>query len=600
MKLKLLYKRYIRIIPGIRSYALAAALVFVLGMTVTIMSWYVDRQRIDTQKISRLNDQIAMVEGDIENRLTIYEQILRGIHGLYSASDSVDQASIRNFVRQYDLQSSYPGIQSIGVIEHVKAENLPQYLEKMRGEGYPNIAVTPAGERPDYALLTYAEPLTERGRASIGFDVLTDPTRASLAAQVRDTGDVSISNKLVLLSDRMSASSQAGFTMYTAIYNKNAVLNNEQARRDNLRGYVFAGYRAESFFKQTIKQNDFTAYKDVQIFDGKSTNPKDLLYQTADFSSFNQEDVSPAFESTNFNRTWTFRFAGPLGNASEDTQRSNMILIGGTTLSVAIAGFLFLIMLTRARAIVYAKQNEAQQSKDDLLSLASHQLRTPATAVKQYLGMILEGYTGKVNKNQLPAIEKAYLSNERQLDTINQILYVAKADAGRLSINRSEFDINALVKEIMLDVKDSLAENKQKVVLKASAKKLKIYADEASMRMVVENLISNASKYSYKGSKITIKTGKKSSGGVFVMVCDEGVGIAPDDFDKLFKKFSRIDNDLSLQVGGTGIGLYIDKVLIELHGGKIDIASEPGQGSTFTIWIPDRRKTDDNLTDEGG
>lgn len=600
MKLKVFYKRYIRIVPGIKSYALAATLVFVLGMTVTILSWYVDKQRIDTQKTSRLNDQAAMVESDIKNNLSRYEQILRGIRGLYSASDSVDQASIRNFVKQYDLQSSYPGIQSIGVVEYVKADGLPQYLDRMRAEGYPDIVVTPAGDRPDYALLTYGEPLSERGRASIGFDILTDSSRLSLAEQVRDSGEVGISKKLVLLSDKSSGANKPGFTMYAAIYNKNASLNNEQERRQNLKGYAFVGSRTESFFRQTISQADFAAYKDIQIFDGKSTNKDDLLYQSSDFNSVDVKSLSPVFETTNFNQDWTFRFASPIGSPSGDIQRSNTILIGGTTLSIAIAGFLFLIMLTRARAIVYAKQNEAQQAKDDLLSLASHQLRTPATAVKQYLGMILEGYMGRVNKKQLSALEKAYLSNERQLDTINQILYVAKADAGRLSINRNEFDINALIKEIILDVKDSLAENKQKIETEFSSEKLKIYADEASMRMVLENLISNASKYSYKGSTITIKTGHKNSHETFIMVCDEGVGIDPEDFDKLFKKFSRIDNDLSLQVGGSGIGLYIDKVLIELHGGKIDIASEPGQGSTFTIRIPTRRKAEGNLTDEGG
>ncbi len=211
--------------------------------------------------------------------------------------------------------------------------------------------------------------------------------------------------------------------------------------------------------------------------------------------------------------------------------------------------------------------------------------------------MILEGYTGKVSNKQLPALQKAYASNERQLDTINQILYVAKADAGRLSINRSFFDIHLLIDEIALDLGDMLAENNQTISIDRSTKKMKVYGDEASLRMVIENLASNASKYSYQGSNITIKTGIKDK-ELFISIIDEGVGIDSDDFDKLFKKFSRIDNDLSLQVGGSGIGLYIDKVLVELHGGRIVVTSKPGEGSAFTIYLPQINAN--NLTDGSG
>src|SRR5690606_6462202 len=146
----------------------------------------------------------------------------------------------------------------------------------------------------------------------------------------------------------------------------------------------------------------------------------------------------------------------------------------------------------------------------------------------------------------------------------------------------SYFDLNALIDEIALDLADTLEENEQSLIINHLDEKLQIYADQATIRMVIENLVSNAAKYSYSDSKITISTGIKGE-EVFIAVADQGVGIDQDDFDKLFKKFSRIENDLSLQVGGTGIGLYIDKVLIELHGGRIEVDSQSGKGSTFTV-----------------
>lgn len=590
-----LYKRYIRIVPGIRSYVLAASLVFLLGMIITLVSWYVDRQRVDTLKNSQLSDQVASVESDIKNRLVIYEQILRGISGLYNASDSVVQDDVRQFVQQYNLQDTYPGIQSIGYVEHVPAASLQAYTDRMRASGYPDLSVKPAGDRAEYGPLTVLLSLTgTTSNSLVGFDILTDPTRAKLAAQARDTGKAGISDKTRLLSADGRPNGQPGFTMYIATYAPGTKNATPEERRQNLRGYVFAGYRSSNFFSQAINATSNTAYRDMQVFDGATTNKDALLYETTDFNKFDKTSITKDFTINLYNRPWTIRFANPVSAGTQDTQRSNMILIGGTTLSFAIAGFLFLVMLTRARAIVYSKQNEAQQAKDDLLSLASHQLRTPATAVKQYLGMILEGYTGRISKKQLPALQKAYTSNERQLEIINQILYVAKADAGRLSINREEFDLNILVDEIVLDLGDMLDQNEQTIEIDRPSNKMKIFGDEASIRMVVENLISNASKYSYQGAKITVKIGTKNN-EVFVSIIDEGVGISADDHDKLFKKFSRIDNDLSLQVGGSGIGLYIDKVLVELHGGHIHVDSTVGQGSTFTVYLP--KENANNLTD---
>lgn len=588
-----LYKKHIRIIPGVRSYLLVAVFVLTLGILITVFSWYVDRQRIENQRKARLSEQASAVETGIRNQVSLYEQILRGASGLYEASDSVNREEWRRFVHQYDLEKSYPGLNRVGYVQQVPASSLDSYLAAVRSEGFPNFAVSPAGSRPEYALVTYLEPFNQAAASSLGFDILSDLDRRDAAYKARDSGGITISEKTILVSDR--GTRQPGYVMYIPIYNKNSQPSTLDERQANLRGYVSAGYRANTFFNKAIDQSKLTAYSAVQVFDGESLDGANLLYETPGFEDFEKEDLSEAFTMRVSDRDWTYRFAGQINTNNNDRQRSNMILIGGITISWAIAGFLFLVMLTRARAIVYAKQNEAQQAKDDLLSLASHQLRTPATAVKQYLGMILEGYTGEVDETQLPALQKAYSSNERQLDTINQILYVAKADAGRLSINRNHFDINYLIDEIALDLADILEENEQSLQIEHSRNRLNVYADEASLRMVIENLISNAAKYSYTDSTITVKTGVKDR-EVYISITDQGVGIARDDFDKLFKKFSRIENDLSLQVGGSGIGLYIDKVLIELHGGKIEVESELGKGSTFTIYLPQTGAN--NLTDE--
>lgn len=599
-RLTSIISRYLKHVPDIKSYAFAAFMVFLFGLIISIVAWRLDQQRIETQRDAALKEQVVSLENDISSRLTTYEQMLRGFRGFFAASPDIDQEAWQRYVTQYDYQRSYSGISGVGYAAYVDDSELPSYLAIMR-QSTPAFTISPAGNRDVYAPLTFSSGVSSNGvitqSQNLGFDIMTDPTRRQMIEKARDSGQTKLSEKVTLLGDRGTAN-QSSFIMYVANYGRNRP-QSVQERQATIEGFVFAGFRSTDFFDEVMDFAKPRDYQAIQVFDGSSTNMENLLYQSENFQDFSEGSRTQPFTMPAFDRSWTIRLAGGPTITQADSQRPILILTGGTLLSLAIATVLFLTMLTRARAIVYAKRDEAQQAKDDLLSLASHQLRTPATAVKQYLGMMLEGYTGKLSKRQLPALQKAYVSNERQLETINQILYVAKADAGRLSIHPHYFDLNLLIDEIADDVTDSLETKQQTLQIEPSRKKIKLFADEACIRMVVENLISNASKYSHANTTISVKTGKTDQ-KAWIRVSDQGVGIDKADFDKLFKKFSRIDNDLALHVDGSGIGLYIDKVLIELHGGTIEVSSELGKGSVFTIYLPLKAgtlKSNKNLTD---
>jgi len=199
--------------------------------------------------------------------------------------------------------------------------------------------------------------------------------------------------------------------------------------------------------------------------------------------------------------------------------------------------------------------------------------------------MILEGYLGKVSAEQLKALNRAYASNERQLELINQLLYITRADADRLILEKEEFDLNKLIAELISEFIECFKDLQQKIIFNPGDAKLLIFADKNSIRMVVENLLTNASKYTHKGGTISVRT-SQSKDSAIITVKDNGVGIRRRDMQKLFKKFVRIDNELSIQAGGSGIGLYLDKTLVDLHGGHIYVTSNLGKGSTFQIKIP--------------
>ena len=224
-------------------------------------------------------------------------------------------------------------------------------------------------------------------------------------------------------------------------------------------------------------------------------------------------------------------------------------------------------------------------AKDDFISLASHQLRTPATGVKQYIGMLLEGFSGELQPGQQALLHKAYESNERQLRIISDLLKVAQIDAGKIKPLKTVTNIEKMIRNIISEQESTLASRHQTINVSATTPRIRASIDSNLMRMVFENIISNASKYSHQNTAIDVNIDSDSK-CVSIQIADHGVGIEAADIPMLFEKFSRIDNDLSMHVGGSGLGLYWAKKIVDLHSGDISMQSEKGVGTIFTIKLP--------------
>lgn len=239
------------------------------------------------------------------------------------------------------------------------------------------------------------------------------------------------------------------------------------------------------------------------------------------------------------------------------------------------------LSLTRERE----KLLSLNASKDEFISLASHQLRTPATVVKQYLNMILDGFGGKLTPKLREMIVKANESNDRQIEIVDDLLRVARLDDGKIKLVKRVVNILPLVQEVVTEHLTILEGRRQKANITYNESGISALIDRPRMKMVLENLLDNASKYSAEEKNITISITKRPD-AVLIAFKDEGVGIAERDIPKLFRKFSRLSNPLSVSVGGTGLGLYWAKRIATLHGGTIDVRSKPGSGSAFTVILP--------------
>ncbi len=223
-------------------------------------------------------------------------------------------------------------------------------------------------------------------------------------------------------------------------------------------------------------------------------------------------------------------------------------------------------------------------AKDEFVSLASHQLRTPATAVKSILSMITAGDFGPITDIQRKYLNKAADSNNHQLQVIEDLLDVALVDAGRFELDPDYEDIVPIVRDSVTEHLGTIKARRQSLTLK-TPNQLKALIDGKRIRMVIDNLVSNASKYTPPSGRIHVTLSRRQD-HASLCVADQGVGISETDQAKLFTKFSRLPNELSAHVGGTGLGLFLTKSIIELHSGSIEVTSKPGTGTTFAVSLP--------------
>lgn len=223
--------------------------------------------------------------------------------------------------------------------------------------------------------------------------------------------------------------------------------------------------------------------------------------------------------------------------------------------------------------------------KDEFISVASHQLRTPATVSKQYMALLREGYAGELTTNQLQYLQIAYESNETQLSILNNLLKTAQLDTTGLALRKKKMSLIQLVEGVISQLSTTISLRKQMVLFEYSKEDVIAPVNEEEIKLVLINLLENASKYTAPGKKIVVKLSSDDTHAI-IAIKDEGVGIGEKDMEKIFEKFTRVDNELSHTVSGSGLGLYMVKRIVDLHDGQIDVVSVVDEGSLFTVKLP--------------
>jgi signal transduction histidine kinase len=492
----------------------------------------------------------------VSNMFDSYAHLSWGSTGQLE-SGNVDEQSWQRFVSVYNLEDNFPSVEAIALSQ---------------------------GNTPQDNKIISVVPQTPATNQAIGTNIGSFPSTEGAMEQAAKTGQTIVTDTLpqVYSTKENDNLKKKGFIMFTPFYDPALPRSTTNERLSALRGYTMAMFRGDLFFSPAFKDIDLDHTK-MQIYLGEPTEAN-LLYQVGTTTEKDTRTVKQ--ELREYGKTFTIIYTLDTAYILQwlTTYFPQVLLFGGLFFGLLFAAISGIMLRSRFSRLTYEKERDVEFAKDELLSLASHQLRTPATGVKQYLGMVLQGFAGDVNTKQREYLERAYASNNRQLGVINDILHLAKLETGRIVLAERKFDLAKMVRDVVDEQREQAERGEIKLELEAPSHGA-IVGDSHMLRMVIENLLSNAIKYTPVGGTVTVKMSRRANRWL-IMVKDTGVGISKSDFPKLFKQFSRINNPRTEFVTGTGVGLYLSYHLTILHGGSIGVSSRKGRGSTFTVRLP--------------
>jgi CHASE1-domain containing sensor protein len=370
-------KQYVRSKRDLISFP---TIVFLLLVAIVVTLWFFVGGLIENTRHAEFKAETAKIEESILNRFEIYTNALHGGQGFFSGSKEVDRDEWHNYVETLGIKKNYPGIQGIGYTAWIEPSELESHIKTIHDEGFPEYSVWPEGDRSHYTAIIYLEPFDVRNQQAFGFDMYQEATRRTGMDKARDTGGEALSGKVILVQE-IDEDVQAGFLIYTPIYNNNKPHTTLQERRDALEGFVYSPFRMGNFIKGIVDDTQIV----FEIFDGMDT--KNLTSDTKMYGDHFISDSSFFHINTIIfaEHGWTIRYSAPPSYKIDQFREGAVlvILIGGCVLSALVAFIIYSFNTRRAKAVLLAesmtedlkkKTEENERIRKDV-ELVNHNLK---------------------------------------------------------------------------------------------------------------------------------------------------------------------------------------------------------------------------------
>ncbi|HEY0370760.1 MAG TPA: CHASE domain-containing protein [Thermoanaerobaculia bacterium] len=557
---------------------------YVFGVFVVLTSlatYYVWQTTHDADR-ARFDNAVQATRDALAARLDTYINVLTATRGLLASDPALPRHYVRDYIRSHDSQRHYPGIQGVGLALRVPHEEVPRLEAEMHDDGLHEFKVWPPGARSEVFPIVLLEPMDERNRRAMGYDMFTDPIRREAMIRARDTGLPSASGAVTLVQE-IDLRKQPGFLIYTPVYSTGVTPETVAERRATLIGFIYAPFRAYDLLRGIFGSQ---ARPEIGF---EISDQGRALYRTENLPG------DPRFVEAGTlsvaGRTWTVRFVSRREGGGGALKLAMATLIGG----LAIATLLFTLLRVQLRARAEAERTaerlriseaellRANRAKDEFLATLSHELRTPMTSIMGWAQMLTEeGVDAETTHLGIDAINKG---SKAQAQLIDDLLDVSRITVGKMRINTKPIELAPVISAAVETVRT--AANAKGVHLDVRLDpKICVNGDAHRLQQVVWNLLTNAVKFTpEEGSVLVTLRGEERDATIEVR--DTGEGIDPEFMPHLFERFRQADSSATRSHMGLGLGLAIVRHLVELHGGTIAAESRgAGKGATFRVRLP--------------
>lgn len=582
---------------------LTISILLTLGVTLLFYKNAVSKDNI------RFNNSVNRIHSDIENRLNLYIALLKGGRGFVESTETLNREKFANYVESLELEKNYAGVMGIGFSKIVLPGEREAFIKQMKSENYPDFQIFPESRRDLSQAIIYLEPLDQRNRKAIGYDMSTEETSRQALERARDSGLETLTGKVVLIQEKDS-DKQPGFLMYLPIYKGGKIPPTEQERRANLVGYIYSPFRATDFLKIIHNDTSVSAIE-IRIYDSEA-KPENLLAQSSysESQNFEKQKEASLFATNDLNiagRRWIIEYV-PLPNSAEPSNLSfiPVIFLVGVIFSFLIFGLTYFETYSRLKiqkiaAELYETEKQKQvlleqeqkarltaeqanATKDEFISIVSHELRTPLNAIAGWAKILKTEHLSENTKSL--ALQKIEKNLRSQTKLVEELLDFSQIMSGKINIEAKQFEFSGVFESSFHEMEPKAHGKEILFVKNNELNGQEIIGDREKIKIVITNLLSNAIKFTPQGGKVEVAVSENNE-NIEMTIKDTGKGISRDFLPFIFDRFRQDDTSTTRYYGGLGLGLAISEHIIKLHNGSIEAHSEGKEkGSVFIVKIP--------------
>ncbi|HEX4263946.1 MAG TPA: CHASE domain-containing protein [Verrucomicrobiae bacterium] len=610
------------------------AFVLLAGLSLTFLAAYYASRTIHLRSRAQFEATVLRARAGIRARFEVYEALLHGTAGFIAVENEITHDRFKSYIQRLRILDNYPGVLGIGFGPRVPASEKERLIVSMSEQGETHFRIWPPTADADLYPITLLEPQSPHNEGIVGYDMFSESVRREAMERARDTGDTAASGKVKLLD----ASQQSGFLIYCPVYHGGNVPETVADRRAQLQGFAFGVFRAGDLFASIFQEQ--TMGTQLEIFDGTNTDSTNLLFRSAK-NAVEGVPFRRAFEEIIAldvsGRTWTARFY------AEPELEGTWIVLSLLTVGTALSLVMFYLTRAEGRARRVAEQaaeqlqlselalreseerlrhyatelehrvaertaNLAQslQSLEGVLYHVAHDLRAPLRGMASFTSILLEEYGPNLDDRGRDYAQRICGAAQRMDRLVQDLL--AYGRLGHTAVPVSKVSLDAEVRAALdrfseeMDARDatvdvstplppvkanaavlnqilsSLLSNSLKFVRTETRPHVRIYAEETTSRMQTTEAKSNGVP------SLDVQLSALDGKFVRLWVEDNGIGIAPEYHERIFRMFERLHSINAYP--GTGIGLAIVRKGAERMGGRVGVESAGANGSRFWVELP--------------